>query len=502
MVRRALITAAIETLEDRKLLAAVYPTAQEQYMVELLNRARANPTAEAARYTNFKDSQNNVFNGQLNEGLPAGTISTAAKQPLAINPYITDAARKHSQWMVDTDTFSHTGSGGSNPGARISAAGYTSAQTWGENIAVNWSTGTLDPTSTVFDQHRNLFTDMPIAGRGHRINMMNGSFKEIGIGVGSGLWVMSGQTWKAQTSTQDFAAKATTFLTGVAFTDAVTNDDFYTVGEGLSGITIKATRTSDNAVFTTTTWSSGGYSLALPAGTYNIQGSGTGLGNSVFYNSVTIGSTNVKRDFMTSQVTTPPQPSFAKITGRTLVVTGTAGADVISTYKSGSNYYAKLGSQTAYFSASLIDIIAIKGLAGNDKITVGAGVLKTFIEGGDGKDYIVGGAGNDTLYGNAQPDYVDGGAGDDKIVGSGGHDVLTGRDGNDTIYGYEGNDTIDCGIGNDRVYGGIGNDSIYGGDGRDFLYGEADADTINGGLHNDTSENDPLDRRISIEVLI
>src|SRR5438105_2361486 len=74
-------------LESRRLMAADFPTPAEQYLVELINRARMDPSAEAAR-----------LGIALNEGLAAGTISTAAKQPLAINPNLTDAAGKHSQW--------------------------------------------------------------------------------------------------------------------------------------------------------------------------------------------------------------------------------------------------------------------------------------------------------------------------------------------------------------------------------------------------------------------
>src|SRR5437762_2409230 len=68
-------------LESRRLLAASYPTNAEQYLIELVNRARANPTAEAA-----------LFGISLNEGLTAGTISATAKQPLAINPYLVTGA--------------------------------------------------------------------------------------------------------------------------------------------------------------------------------------------------------------------------------------------------------------------------------------------------------------------------------------------------------------------------------------------------------------------------
>ena len=103
----------VEALEARQVFAAVFPTDVEQYLVELINRARANPAAEAAR-----------FGIDLNEGLPAGTISTAPKPPLAVNPFLTDAARGHSQWMLDHDVFSHTGAGGSTPTQRMQAAGY------------------------------------------------------------------------------------------------------------------------------------------------------------------------------------------------------------------------------------------------------------------------------------------------------------------------------------------------------------------------------------------
>src|SRR5687767_10501834 len=65
----------LEQLETRSMLSASYPTAFEQYVIELINRARANPSAEAKRY-----------GIDLNEGLAGGTISSGARQPLAINP--------------------------------------------------------------------------------------------------------------------------------------------------------------------------------------------------------------------------------------------------------------------------------------------------------------------------------------------------------------------------------------------------------------------------------
>ena len=69
--RATAATSRIEAIENRVLLAAVVPTDYEQYMIELINRARANPGAEAAR-----------IGVDLNEGIPAGTITTDPKQPL------------------------------------------------------------------------------------------------------------------------------------------------------------------------------------------------------------------------------------------------------------------------------------------------------------------------------------------------------------------------------------------------------------------------------------
>src|SRR5690242_7948694 len=80
----------IEQLEQRMLLAMA-PDVYEQYLVCLINRARANPAGEAARY-----------HVALNEGVPADhAISTTPKQPLAINVNLQQAGTDHSQWMLD-----------------------------------------------------------------------------------------------------------------------------------------------------------------------------------------------------------------------------------------------------------------------------------------------------------------------------------------------------------------------------------------------------------------
>src|SRR5689334_21580335 len=84
----------LERLEGRTLRSGSTPTNYEQYLLELINRARANPSAEAAR-----------DHVDLNEGLAAGTITTATKHPLAFNPFLINSALGHSQDMLDHDFF-------------------------------------------------------------------------------------------------------------------------------------------------------------------------------------------------------------------------------------------------------------------------------------------------------------------------------------------------------------------------------------------------------------
>jgi uncharacterized protein YkwD len=285
----------VEPLEQRHMLSAAYPTDLEQYVVELINRARANPAAEAKR-----------FGIDLNEGLPAGTLSAAARQPLAINPQLLDAARKHSQWMIDKDNFSHTGNANSDPARRMRDAGYNfiAPWTWGENIALRSYKNAAD-ASTLDAIHHDLFVDIGIPDRGHRVNLLASTSREIGAGIATGPY----SYFKAAMLTQNFASSGdSSFLTGVVFTDAVKKDQFYTPGEGIAAVTITATR-ADGAKFETQSWPSGGYSLKLPAGVYTITATGGKLASTQTLQNVTIADQNIKRDFISGQTPTNPNPA-------------------------------------------------------------------------------------------------------------------------------------------------------------------------------------------------
>ncbi|MFF4958906.1 sigma-70 family RNA polymerase sigma factor [Streptomyces sp. NPDC001222] len=105
--------------------------------------------------------------------------------PLTENGQLGQAAQAHSDDMAARNFFAHTNPDGADPGQRISAAGYRWS-TYGENIAEGQQT----PEAVM-----NSWMNSP----GHRANILNCSFKEIGVGVHRG----SGGPWW----TQDFGAK-------------------------------------------------------------------------------------------------------------------------------------------------------------------------------------------------------------------------------------------------------------------------------------------------------
>jgi RNA polymerase sigma factor (sigma-70 family) len=104
---------------------------------------------------------------------------------LTEDPRLEKAAQGHSDDMAARGFFDHTNPDGADPGQRITAAGYKWS-TYGENIAQGQQT-----PAAVMESWMN--------SPGHRANILNCSFKDIGVGVHKG----SGGPWW----TQDFGAK-------------------------------------------------------------------------------------------------------------------------------------------------------------------------------------------------------------------------------------------------------------------------------------------------------
>ncbi|MEU3685397.1 CAP domain-containing protein [Streptomyces sp. NPDC057144] len=108
--------------------------------------------------------------------------AAAGCSPVTANDRLTRAADDYSDVMASSGVMSHTGPDGSTMASRVEAAGYQWS-TLGENIA----RGQADAAS-VMDSWMN--------SPGHRANILNCSFKELGVGVHFG----DGGPWW----TQDF----------------------------------------------------------------------------------------------------------------------------------------------------------------------------------------------------------------------------------------------------------------------------------------------------------
>jgi hypothetical protein len=259
------------------------PSNVEQLMLELINASRADPETAAMYY-----------GIDLNDGLSPGTISNLPKPPLVFNPALISAARDHSQWMLDTDTFSHAGKDGSSPEERMEAAGYvfTGSWSWGENLGWSGTTGNLD-----VEYHARRIIEGLFLSSGHRKNTLSESFEEIGIGGLTGTF----EIYNALMVTEKFARSASTpspMLVGVVYEDHNGND-LYDIGEGLRDITI----TLEEGSYFAVTSESGGYAVPFPEAEnrlLQVTASGEGLIQPVT-KQVNLTGNNVKLDFSVSK---------------------------------------------------------------------------------------------------------------------------------------------------------------------------------------------------------
>ncbi len=101
---------------------------------------------------------------------------------LTVNAKLTKAAQDHSEDLAAHSNMSHTGSDGSDPGQRITRAGYEWS-TYAENVAYGY-----DTAAKVMEGWMN--------SPGHKRNILDCDVKEIGIGLAQ----------PGQYCTQDFGA--------------------------------------------------------------------------------------------------------------------------------------------------------------------------------------------------------------------------------------------------------------------------------------------------------
>ena len=272
------------------------PSADEQYMLERINIARANPAAEGimlAGLTNATILQYYNYFSVSTATLISQFATYAAQPPLAMNPLLMQSALRESTDMAVHGFQSHTGSDGSTFTTRISDTGYQWAGA-GENIYAY--------SEDAFFGHVAFNADWGVPSLDHRANIMNFEsnyplYREVGVScVGTTV-----KGYGPMVITQDFGKPAdptVAYVLGVVYSDTNGNGA-YDQGEGLPGVTV----TPDAGTYYAVTATAGGFVIPLPAsgsGTLTLTASGGGLGGARVKTIHWTAGTNVKVDFTTA----------------------------------------------------------------------------------------------------------------------------------------------------------------------------------------------------------
>lgn len=489
----------------------VFPSQNEQYLLELTNRIRLDPEPELDRILATRDRE--VSNALDYFETNLTVLRQQWKElepvpPLAWSGELHNSAETHNQRTIAADTQSHFLP--NEPGLidRMRDAGYDPSSV-AENIFAY--------PDSIEAAHAGFAIDWGVGPNGiqepagHRISMTNALYREVGIDITEehnpntavGTFVV---TQHFGVDRNAIWGMGDAYLVGVVYTDAIKDDDFYTPGEGLGGVTITVSDLVSDRVFSTETWDAGGYQIALPAGQYRVDFT-TDLNDDgtpeVVSQSVTMGRDNLKLDWIADF----EQFSATQTNATTTVSTNANATPAIERSR------FPLSSDTSYDDILLLELDIPSGIEPLDLDTLNPELYTNHSS--DQRDVILGLPIGDTISGAGGNDYISGNDGGDTLFGNRGDDALLGGHGDDVMFGGRGNDAIDAGndndtvmadYGNDTVLGGAGADTLFGNDGADILDGGSDNDYLLGGVGNDTllgsAGDDRLDGQMGDDTLI
>lgn len=296
---------------------AADPTADQQYWLEMINRMRLNPAAELDILANYSVPGSTFANPASDDPFVAAALqyyntsasllasqwsALVAAPALAWNGALNVSAVEYSNVMVAYDQQAHNLDGVTLE-ARVEGAGF------GANFLDIGET-LFATTESPFHGHAAFAIDWgdddTNSGNGfgtgiqnpayHRVFLMDPLFKEIGIGYQTASLAGKINVTGPIVVTQHFGNHyrytgsdyvSDAYLTGSVYQDTISNDSFYTPGEGLGGLTVNVYNNATNALLKTgTTNSVGGYNILLeglaPGTVYRVEAPGTGLGGQTF----------------------------------------------------------------------------------------------------------------------------------------------------------------------------------------------------------------------------
>ena len=150
-----------------------------QQLIQAVNKARTNPLYYAGLINSWYTSKGvlgktndvNCYK-EAEDFLRAKTPLTAYKESIVADL----AAWRHSKWMKETGTFSHTGISASNPKTRLDWVGTWPTAAFGYNENIAWfSAGATAEAYVVL-----WIADCGVTSRGHRNNIYSTTVQQYG----------------------------------------------------------------------------------------------------------------------------------------------------------------------------------------------------------------------------------------------------------------------------------------------------------------------------------
>ncbi len=350
-------------------------------MMWLMNRARANPTAEGESLAGLDDPDVMQAVADLNvdlETMKAEFRDIPPKPPAAFDVRLYNAAYEHSQAMISCNCQTHDGQN-----TAVEDAGFEFSLLRGNVFSYADSAIHCHAALNIDWIAPGMYNDGTGMqnGRGHRVAIMsiNRRLSNVGIAMvphdGSypdvGPLVMSGNYATAFESayTGPPPDHSNYFIVGTVWTDVNLNG-IYDPGEGLGGVTVRP----DHGEYYAVSGNSGGYSIPITAaGTYIVTFSGDALPAGSVEKTVDAGDESVLLDLNTAA----PLADFdatPKTGGKPLTVVFTDkstgnidtrqwdfGDDGVSTDRSPTHTYRAAGQYTVKLTA--------RGPGGSDTIT-------------------------------------------------------------------------------------------------------------------------------------
>jgi len=315
-----------------------HPDGNEQELVWLMNRARANPSAEGTflRTTGDANVENGINFFKVDRNLLQTEFNAiAAKPPAAFDRRLYEASKQHSQYLIANDVQDHSGQIArvdalfSRVAVNVSVYSYAISPVHGHGaLNIDWGPGGTGGMQS---------------GRGHRVAIMSNQstlltnvgfamLPDSDINTDAGPLVFSGAYCSANTTA---ANQYNRFLTGTVWKDT-NNNNRYDAGEGLNNVRIQP----NSGTFYAITGVAGGWSIPITtAATYTLTYSGSAL-SSNFTRTATVDTTSVLVDTKVTDSAPTPAPMTLAV-GR-----APNGSDLILTWAGGTPPYQVQRSTT------------------------------------------------------------------------------------------------------------------------------------------------------------